>query len=267
MSSRWRERRPPEEAWKPRKGASKSEGQREQDAAAGGRSVRAKTTVDGRVVTASISLRVQPAGRRIYAYLRWFEEGSTRERYVGEVAARTRAENLAIAWRIVEEKRFLDPASDPRPLALPNPDPVSENSRAVMRANKSKDTKPERLLRSAVFARGLRYRVHRRPVRELNRTADLVFVGVKVAVFVDGCFWHGCPEHHRSAKRNSEFWDAKIQANRERDRDTGLKLEEAGWRVIRIWEHEAVADAADRIVVEVSARRSALERRHADEGL
>lgn len=119
--------------------------------------------------------------------------------------------------------------------------------RNVMRGNKGRDTKPELALRSAVHALGLRYRVGLRPVPQVRRTADLVFTKSRVAVFLDGCFWHGCPEHHRPAKVNSAFWTAKIAGNIARDGDTDSRLREAGWQVIRVWEHEAPADAAKRI--------------------
>lgn len=119
--------------------------------------------------------------------------------------------------------------------------------RNVMRGNKGRDTKPELALRSAVHALGLRYRVGLRPVPQVRRTADLVFTRAKIAIFLDGCFWHGCPEHHRPAKVNSEFWTDKITGNMARDADTNARLREAGWRVIRVWEHEPPADAANRI--------------------
>jgi DNA mismatch endonuclease (patch repair protein) len=117
-----------------------------------------------------------------------------------------------------------------------------------MRANKGKDTKPELSLRRIVHAKGLRYRVNHRPLSDLRRTADLVFTRAKVAVFVDGCYWHGCPQHHRPSNANRGFWSKKIDTNRARDQDTNRRLDEAGWRVIRIWEHEDVELAAERIV-------------------
>lgn len=116
-----------------------------------------------------------------------------------------------------------------------------------MRGNKGRDTKPELALRSAVHALGMRYRVGIRPVPQVRRTADIVFTRAKVAVFLDGCFWHGCPEHHRPSKRNTEFWDTKIKGNVARDVDTDTRLREAGWRVIRIWEHEDPSAAARKV--------------------
>jgi DNA mismatch endonuclease, patch repair protein len=117
-----------------------------------------------------------------------------------------------------------------------------------MRANRGRDTRPERALRSAVHAQGLRYRVGIRPLSGLRRTADLVFTRAKVAVFLDGCFWHGCPDHYRPATgMTRHFWDEKIIANRERDMETDRELREAGWTVVRVWEHEPPETAAQRI--------------------
>lgn len=127
----------------------------------------------------------------------------------------------------------------------------TEAVRAVMQANRGRDTRPELALRSAVHALGLRYRVNIRPIAGLRRTADLVFTRAKVAVFLDGCFWHGCPEHLRPAKINKEFWNSKIAANRQRDQETDRRLKAAGWTVIRIWEHEDPAAAARRVAVAI----------------
>ena len=116
-----------------------------------------------------------------------------------------------------------------------------------MQGNKSRDTKPELRLRKAAHARGLRFRVSQRPLRELRRTADLLFTRAKIAVYVDGCFWHGCPQHHTVAKTNADFWAEKVAKNRERDRETDRLLAESGWLTIRIWEHDPVDEAVDRI--------------------
>lgn len=118
---------------------------------------------------------------------------------------------------------------------------------AAMRGNRSKDTKPELRLRSLLHKQGLRYRVASRPLPELRRTADVLFPKPKVAVFVDGCYWHGCPEHLREATKNAEFWHSKIEGNRARDAETDRLLREAGWTVIRVWEHEDPVTASARI--------------------
>lgn len=119
-----------------------------------------------------------------------------------------------------------------------NPKPSSEAALKRMKAAKPRDTAPEIALRSALHKKGLRFRIDVKPIKELNRKADIVFRPAKVAIFVDGCFWHGCPIHGTKAKANAEFWDQKIKQNQERDKDTVLRLEAAGWRVIRVWEHE-----------------------------
>lgn len=116
-----------------------------------------------------------------------------------------------------------------------------------MRANRGRDTTPELALRRELHRRGLRYFVNRRPVKEVRRTADLVFPRLRLAVFVDGCFWHGCPTHHTVAKTNAEFWAAKVARTRERDHETDEALRVRGWTVVRVWEHEAVDTAADTV--------------------
>ncbi|MGW7477108.1 very short patch repair endonuclease [Nonomuraea muscovyensis] len=131
----------------------------------------------------------------------------------------------------------------------------SEAVRTSMQSNKGRDTKPELALRRAVHALGLRYRVAFRPVKAVRRTADLVFTKVKVAVFMDGCFWHGCPVHHTVAATNAGFWAEKVRRNRERDAETNRLLEEAGWHVLRIWEHEDPIKAAERVAELVHQRR------------
>ena len=125
-----------------------------------------------------------------------------------------------------------------------------------MRGNRSRDTAPELALRSALHRRGLRFRVDRAPLPGLRRRADVVFGPTRVAVFVHGCFWHGCPEHYIAPRANREFWKAKVQGNRARDADTGRLLTEAGWEVVEVWEHDNAEVAADRIAMLVSDRRA-----------
>lgn len=127
----------------------------------------------------------------------------------------------------------------------------SEGVRRSMQSNKGRDTKPELAVRRILHAAGCRYRVNYRPIPELRRTADIVFTRAKVAVFIDGCFWHGCPEHYQRPSSNTTYWDPKVARNRERDSDTDRRLREAGWVVLRRWEHEspeAVAQAIEAVV-------------------
>ncbi len=124
-----------------------------------------------------------------------------------------------------------------------------------MQGNRSRDTKPELAVRSAVHRRGIRFRVSVRPQPELPRTADLVLRKSRIAVFVDGCYWHSCPEHHTQPVTNSEFWADKIARNVERDAETTTYLQQAGWTVLRFWEHEDPESVADR--VQESVRSSA----------
>jgi len=126
--------------------------------------------------------------------------------------------------------------------------------RRVMQGNKSRDTKPEVAVRCAVHAMGMRYRVAERPVAGLRRTADLVFSRARIAVFVDGCFWHGCPAHHSPPKSNADYWAAKIATNKARDAHTTASLEEAGWTVMRFWSHEEPRGVAAQIAAEVRCR-------------
>lgn len=123
-----------------------------------------------------------------------------------------------------------------------------------MQGNRSRDTSPELALRSALHARGLRFRVAARPVPELRRTADLVFPRARLAVFVDGCYWHGCPVHHKTPMTNREYWSEKISRNRARDRDTDARLAEAGWSVLRFWEHEPLESCVERVTAAIAAR-------------
>jgi DNA mismatch endonuclease (patch repair protein) len=124
-----------------------------------------------------------------------------------------------------------------------------------MQAIRSRDTVPEQLIRRLVHAQGLRYRVAARPLPDLRRTADLVFRPAKVAVFIDGCYWHGCPEHYVPPKTNSGYWSDKVARNMARDRDTNEQLKKAGWLVLRFWEHEPPDECATQIADEVRKRR------------
>ncbi|MFB7467982.1 very short patch repair endonuclease [Streptomyces sp. NPDC056224] len=127
--------------------------------------------------------------------------------------------------------------------------------RRNMQAIRSRDTKPEMIIRRLVHAQGLRYRIAARPLPGLRRTADLVFRPTKVAVFVDGCYWHGCPEHYVSPRTNPGYWSEKVARNIARDRDTDQKLMEAGWLVLRFWEHEDSGHCAEEIADAVRERQ------------
>lgn len=116
-----------------------------------------------------------------------------------------------------------------------------------MTAQKQADTAPEIALRSALHRRGLRFRKHIRPLKELRCQADVVFVRQRVAIFVDGCFWHGCPEHWTAPTANAAWWQEKIARNSSRDRRNDEALAEAGWIVARVWEHESPDSAAARV--------------------
>ena len=124
----------------------------------------------------------------------------------------------------------------------------SPAARRVMQGNRKRDTKPELELRRALHRRGLRYRVDALlPLAGLRRRADVVFTRRRIAVFVDGCFWHGCESHGTQPATNSAYWTPKIARNVSRDLETRRLLEEAGWTVVRIWEHEDAQAAAARI--------------------
>lgn len=120
-----------------------------------------------------------------------------------------------------------------------------------MQRQRTRDTSPELALRSAVHARGLRYRVDARPISTLRRKADLVFSAARVAVFVDGCFWHNCPDHGRIPTANADWWTSKLARTHARDIQTTAELERAGWTVVRVWEHEDVEQASKRVIAAV----------------
>jgi DNA mismatch endonuclease (patch repair protein) len=130
-----------------------------------------------------------------------------------------------------------------------------------MRGNRSRDTTPERALRSALHGLGLRFRVDARPVPTIPRRADVVLRGDRVAVFLDGCFWHGCPIHFRAPSTNADYWTAKIAGNRTRDAATGALLEAAGWVIVRVWEHESTDVAARRVAATLVTVRAMRGRR------
>jgi DNA mismatch endonuclease (patch repair protein) len=133
---------------------------------------------------------------------------------------------------------------------------MDEGVRRRMSRQARRDTGPELALRRALHRRGLRYRVGVRPIRELRGAADIVFGAVKIAVYVDGCFWHMCPEHGTMPANNAGWWRDKLERNRERDRRTDALLRENGWQAVRVWEHEDPEEAADRVMEAVRAARA-----------
>lgn len=130
-----------------------------------------------------------------------------------------------------------------------------EVSRRMQRV-RQKNTSAESALRRELHACGLRYRIQVPVLTKPRRVADVAFSSPRVAVFVDGCFWHGCPLHATWPKQNAEFWRAKIVANQQRDRDTDVRLRAAGWEVVRVWAHETPKHAASRIAMLVRARKT-----------
>jgi DNA mismatch endonuclease, patch repair protein len=127
------------------------------------------------------------------------------------------------------------------------PEASSPAARKRMRATRQRDTAAEMAVRSLLHAAGLRYRVDAAPVAGVRRRADIVFPSQKVAVYIDGCFWHACPQHGTMPKSNKSFWQEKLRSNQARDQDTNERLQAAGWVVLRFWEHEDPTNVAQEI--------------------
>lgn len=137
---------------------------------------------------------------------------------------------------------------------VPYPAPLDEAVSRRMRRNLKRDTRPEVALRSELHARGARFRVdYRICIDGLSVRADVVFTRRKLAVFVDGCFWHSCPQHGNVPRRNVEYWGPKLERNARRDRLVNEQLAAAGWRVVRAWEHEPTNEVAEAVMRAVSA--------------
>ncbi|MGY1631868.1 very short patch repair endonuclease [Geodermatophilus sp. SYSU D01186] len=137
--------------------------------------------------------------------------------------------------------------------------PEASSSEALRRMQRQRrsGTGPEWAIRRLVHARGLRYRVDAPlPLEGTRRRADMLFPGSRVAVFIDGCYWHACPTHGTKPKANASWWADKLAANVARDRDTDRRMQDAGWTVIRVWEHEDPAEAAERVVQRVRSQSS-----------
>lgn len=150
--------------------------------------------------------------------------------------------------RIMAQKRQKQRAGIPRA--------SSEAARKRMRAARAMHTGPEMILRSYLHRAGLRFRVQVPLIPGLRRRADIVFKSARVVVFCDGCFWHGCPSHGTWPKANAAFWRDKIETNRRRDADTNARLSEAGWLVVRVWEHETPVLAAQKVIDAVRGHRA-----------
>lgn len=128
--------------------------------------------------------------------------------------------------------------------------PEASSSAALqrMKRQRQRDTKAELTIRRLLHGRGMRYRVHSAlPMDGVRRTVDILFPRARVAVFIDGCYWHACPVHGTRPKANSEWWAQKLDSNVARDRDTDRRLVAGAWTVVRIWEHEDPEAAANRV--------------------
>src|SRR5690606_37670253 len=132
------------------------------------------------------------------------------------------------------------------------PQASSSAVRKVMQANVGRTTQPEARLRSAAHQLGLRFRANVRPEATLRSEADLLFRRARVCVFVDGCFWHGCPEHFAAPKQNRSWWIEKIRINQGRDAERTAELEQRGWKVVRYWEHQLTPKEARRAAVRLA---------------
>lgn len=130
------------------------------------------------------------------------------------------------------------------PIVPPHPGSSGAAVSARMAGLARRDTAPEVAIRRLLHARGLRYRVAYPVPGNRRRTIDIAFTRLKIAVFVDGCFWHNCPQHGTQPGSNAEWWIVKLAANKARDRDTGRHLESLGWISIRFWEHESAEGVA-----------------------
>lgn len=163
--------------------------------------------------------------------------------------------SMSHSWEWCELMKDVAPSARAGRIRVPPPPGPSARSEN-MRANRRRDTAPERALRSALHARGARFRVDRpvrlpgmRPIRP-----DIVFTRRRVAVFVDSCFWHGCPQHGHTPSANLHYWGPKLARNRQRDDEQTAAFEAAGWLVVRVWEHESIEIAAGRVLKALAQR-------------
>lgn len=130
---------------------------------------------------------------------------------------------------------------------------MSKAVSGAMRSMPEHSTGPEMAVRRLLFANGLRYRVQYPVQGAPRRSIDIAFPGKKIAIFIDGCFWHGCSEHRNIPAHNRDWWQKKIEENRVRDKDTDEKLLVAGWVVCRFWEHDAAEMIVDKMLKVISA--------------
>lgn len=140
------------------------------------------------------------------------------------------------------------------------PPASSPSIRARMSRQQRRDTKPELLVRKILHSRGIRYRVDAAPESGVRCKADLLWRGLRLAVFIDGCFWHGCPEHATRPKANEAWWAEKLDGNVQRDRRTNRQLTSLGWIVLRFWEHEQPSTVADVICQTLAELRGTANR-------
>lgn len=138
---------------------------------------------------------------------------------------------------------------------LTKPIASSEVVRANMKRQKRRDTRCELAVRRHLHSVGLRYRVDFRPLQSQRFRADIGWKSLKLAIFIDGCFWHGCPEHGTTPRSNTEWWTEKLSQNKQRDVRAVQQLEDEGWTVLRFWEHEPAEKVADVIISLVSTLR------------
>ena len=124
-----------------------------------------------------------------------------------------------------------------------------------MQSNRGTGTLPERHLRSRLHSLGYRFRVNYRPLSDRRRTVDIAFTRLRLAVFMDGCFWHSCPDHRSVPAINQDFWTPKLTRTVERDKETDRMLREAGWSVLRLWEHVPLDEAVDLVTTAVGRRK------------
>ncbi|WP_363114184.1 DNA mismatch endonuclease Vsr [Mycobacterium sp.] len=133
----------------------------------------------------------------------------------------------------------------------------SDSVRSRMSRQRRRDTQAELLVRGLLHARGIRFRVDARPEPDFRCKADIVWKTLHLAVFIDGCFWHGCPDHATRPRANGEWWAQKLDTNIERDRRVDTVLATRGWTVLRFWEHEEPATVADAICSQLRELREA----------